>query len=433
MSLTLVFVVLAFLYLLLIAKAGKTYAILYLFIFIYFLQYIFSPYLSYTFYKVLGDQMPISQEEYFNYTVPALIFLFSGILLFKRDVDISRALKRINPTEATSYGFMLIVISYSLDFISYLGLSYFNSVISFTSYFKFLGAFCLLFGNSRLRYPIIGVIYLLLAVSVLRAGVFINFFIWSLFLFFFITLKFNIPFSLRASFIVLSLPVLFMIQGVKHEYRQITWKGKQEGGVELLTDLAQKRKLDDANLDYSKTSGVVRTVGRLNQGWHVGLTLRHVPGKEPFANGKEMMNDVVASLLPRIVFSGKKEVNSQEKFNKYTGHLLTGKTSMSIGLLGDFYINYGWGGSFVMLFVFGALIALFLNFFVRRYILPNPINVIWIPFILSYLIRANNDFYIFFNCMIKGFVIFLAVDYYRYKILRPRPVRRRVAPRPVTT
>ena len=71
---------------------------------------------------------------------------------------------------------------------------------------------------------------------------------------------------------------------------------------------------------------------------------------------------------------------------------------------------------FIGLFIFGAIMAKLLQFFIRRYVLPDPINVIWIPFILNYLIRANNDFYIFFNGMIKGFIIFLIVNYLRQQL-----------------
>ena len=90
---------------------------------------------------------------------------------------------------------------------------------------------------------------------------------------------------------------------------------------------------------------------------------------------------------------------------------------MSIGILGDFYINFGWWGSVFMLFVFGAVIAKLLHFFIKYYVFNDPINIIWVPFLLSYLIRANNDFYIFFNCLLKGFLIFLVVNFIRHRIL----------------
>ena len=46
-------------YFLLVWKAGKIYPILYLFLFIYFLQYLFSSYLIYNEYPALAAWMPI--------------------------------------------------------------------------------------------------------------------------------------------------------------------------------------------------------------------------------------------------------------------------------------------------------------------------------------------------------------------------------------
>ena len=124
-----------------------------------------------------------------------------------------------------------------------------------------------------------------------------------------------------------------------------------------------------------------------------------------------MLSDITSSILPRVIFSDKKIVGSQEKFRKYTGHRLWGSTSMTIGVLGDFYINFGWEGSFIALFIFGLFLGFAMKFFMKKYVLPNPLNIVWIPFMLSYLVRANNDFYMVFNSLVKGFLIFLFLNY----------------------
>jgi len=419
----LVFGITIFLYLMLMWKAGKTFPILYLFLFVYFVQYIFSTYLIYNEYKVLSIQMPIKQSQYFAYVVPALLCLAAGVFLFSKNIDLKQYMKRIEASQAARLGYLLLFISVFFDAVKMVGIDSFDSVISFTNYLKYLAAFCFLFTRSAVNYILIALIYAQLGVIVLRSGVFISFFIWATFLFFFITLKYSIPFVFRSLFFIAFIPILVVIQGVKREYRQQVWNEESEGGIGLLSDLAAEQNTNQDE-PLSESTGVIRTVGRLSQGWHLGLTLKHVPLKQPIANGEEILIDVMSSIAPRIIFSEKRSVNSKDKFNKYTGHKLVGNTSMSIGVLGDFYINFGRVGSFIMLFVFGALIAKLLHFFVVRYVLPDPINIIWIPFLLSYLIRANNDFYIFFNCLVKGFLIFLAVNYIRYHVLgarKPRP------------
>lgn len=422
MSYTLVFFLFIALYLLVVWKAGKTYPILYLFIFTYFLQYIFATFLTYNEYRVLSIQMALKQGPYFEYTVPALCFLFSGVLLFNRDFNIREMVRTISPREANKYGYLLVFVSYFFDLIELVGWASITSVTSFTGFLKYLGAFCFLFSDRKLNYILVALIFGQLAVSVLQTGVFMSFFIWATYLFFFISLKFRLSFLLRVSFIVIAMPVLVIIQGVKNEYREATWDEGREGGLDLLTQLAQNNVARNDNESFSSSNGVISTVGRLSQGWHLGMTLKHVPKKEPFADGGEMFSDILSSILPRLIFPEKKVVHSQEKFYQYTGHKLYGGTSMTIGILGDFYVNFGWWGSMIGLFVFGVVLAKLLQFFIRSYVVQDPINVIWIPFMFSYLVRADNDFYTFFNCLIKGFLIFLVVHYIRRKLwLTPSP------------
>ncbi|MEX1239404.1 MAG: hypothetical protein WEB30_06790, partial [Cyclobacteriaceae bacterium] len=354
MSATLMVWVFIALYLLLIWKSGKTFPLVYLFAFTYFLQYVFAPYFVYNQYDVLSYQMPIRQEQYFDYAIPALLSLFLGIFLFMKDFPIREHLRRINRRQATELGYLLVGISLGFDLIGFVGITALSSIGSFTTYLKYLGAFCFLFAPSRFHYLLIGLIYLQLGLKVVEAGVFISFFIWATFLFFFIVLSFRLPFLIRMSAIVIAVPATIMVQSVKNEYREMTWEGPHEGGVELFSELAEKNQEEGP---YTESRGFISTIGRLSQGWHLGLALKHVPKREPFADGQEMLNDIISSILPRVIFANKKEVNSQEKFYQYTGHKLRGSTSMSIGILGDFYINFGRNGAFMMLFAFGAVIA----------------------------------------------------------------------------
>ena len=407
------------LYLLLMWKAGKTFPVLHLFIFLYFIQYIFSTYLVYNQYKILSYQMPITQSYYFGYIIPAFVALFSGTFLFAKDINLRDLMKKINPQEASRLGYLLLFISLFFDLLPYVGIDIFSSITSFTTYLKYLAAFCFLFTRSTINYLFIAIIYAQLGIIVLRSAVFVSFFIWAMFLFFFVSLRYTISYLVRSLVLLAFIPVVIAIQGVKTEYRQKAWKDESKGGVGLWSELSQKQQAKEDG-SFVESLGVVRTVGRLTQGWHLGMTLKHVPKKEPYADGSEMGIDIVSSVIPRAFFEDKKVVNSQDKFFKYTGHRLRGTTSMSIGIPGDFYINFGWWGSIIGLFIFGALIAKLLNLFVKHFVLPDPINIIWVPFIFSYLIRANNDFYIFLNCLVKGYVIFLAVNFIRYHLLGAR-------------
>ncbi len=406
---------LAFLYILLIWKSGKIYPILYLFLFTFFLQYIFSTYFVYNEYKELRVQMPIKQDVLFAYAVPALSALFLGVFIFNKDIDVRELLKKIDQKKAVRLGYLLLIVSYTLDATKFLGVSALASLLSFTSYLKYLGVFCFLFSNSVRLYLLSALVYLQLMVIVLRTSVFIDFITWGTFLVFFISLKFQLSFFIRSLLFLGAIPIIILIQSVKDEYRKTTWATQSEGSVELFSELAQKKGKENLEGPFEKSEGVVRTIARLSQGWHLGLVLRKVPKREPFANGDEMISDIISSILPRFLFPQKKVVHTKEKFLKYTGHKLNRNTAMTIGILGDFYINFGRTGSFIMLFFFGAFIAVMVRYFLTKFVLSDPINIIWLPYFLSYIIRADNDFYIFFNSAIKGFIIFLIINYVRYQ------------------
>ena len=412
-----------FFYLLLMWKAGKTYPVLYLFFFTFFLQYIFSTHIIYSEFAQLRKEMPIGQDQLFEYAIPALLALFAGVFFFNKDLNVADLFKLVDSRRAVRLGYLLLLISYSLDFLRDAGVGWISSITSFTTYIKYAAVFCFLFQTSWRHYLVIVFVYLQLAVTVLRGGVFIDFLVWSTFLFFFVCLKFRIPFWLRLGFIFIAAPVLILIQNTKSDYRQETWKKNKEGGISLFSEIAGKKSERDEDLPFSKSEGVMRTVARLNQGWHLGLTLRQVPRKQAFANGAEMASDVVSAVIPRLVFPEKKSVHTNEKFRKYTGHKLPKNTSMTIGILGDFYVNFGRWSSLIALFIFGAVIARLLYFFQVRYVLPDPVNIIWVPFLLNFLIRADNDFYIMFNCILKGFVIFLFVRFLERRIWPQQQVR----------
>jgi hypothetical protein len=415
---TIIFLLFFTFYFLFIWKAGKAFPLLYLMLFIYFVQYIFSVYLIYNAYPVLGKQMTIGQDRLFEYEIPALLFLFSGVFLFNKDINIAPYVKKIDPRQAAQLGHLLLFISFFFELLSAMGFPGISSLLSFTYFLRYIGVMCYLFSPSLLSYVLIVIVYLTLVSDTLRGGVFLNLLMWSSYLFFVAAFKFNLSFSSRSAFILLAVPLLVTIQSVKGKYRKATWSGKRETGVQLFKELANESAADDS--PFQNSDGVISTVGRLNQGWHLGMVLKRVPQKEPFSNGEDFLSDLEGILLPRIFFPEKKATGSQGKFEKFTGHKLIGRTSMTIGVLGDFYVNFGRWGSFVGLFIFGSLTAVIFRKFIERYVLNDPINIIWLPFVFSFFIRAGNDFYMVANSTFKGFLIFLFIDFVR-KQLWPVP------------
>ena len=281
---------------------------------------------------------------------------------------------------------------------------------------------CYVFALTPLNLFIMFLIFLNLLRDALAGGIFVDFFMWCTLFFLLFAFRFQFSVVRRSFFLILAVPVLILIQSIKQEYRYYTNSGKKEQGLGTLTELVLKKQ-EKENSPFAESSGVVNTVARLNQGWHVAKVMKHVPSKVPFSNGSDLLSDLKGVILPRILFPEKKIAGDHSKFEHFTGHILHNNTSMTVGVLGDFYLNFGYTGALVGLFITGALLARALYWFTKKYVVTQPLNIIWIPVLFGFWIRANNDFYAVINSLFKGFLIFLFVRFL-YKILWPEPVPR---------
>ncbi|WHZ08892.1 MAG: hypothetical protein OJF59_002646 [Cytophagales bacterium] len=421
MTLSVVFIVFVLLYLLLMRQANKFIPIIYLALFTYYIQYIFSVYLIYNEYPMLERQMPLRQEVLFGYLIPAVAALFGGALLFKKDIDLSQRVKDITPQAATRLGHLLLIISLSVD-VGTIFIPSLESVSSFTNNLKYGAFMCYTFSLTPLNIVLMFLIFSNLLRDALIGGIFIDFFMWCTMFFMMFSYRFQFSDFRRYLFILIAFPVLILIQSIKQEYRYCTYKGKKESGLGTLTELAIKKQ-EQEDSPFTESSGVINTVARLNQGWHVAKVMKHVPSKVPFSNGEDFLSDLKGVILPRVLFPEKKIAGDHSKFEHFTGHILHNNTSMTVGVLGDYYLNFGYTGALVGLFIFGAVASRAVYWFTKKYVVSHPINIIWIPVLFGYMVRANNDFYTVINSMFKGFLIFLFVQFL-LKAVWPEPAAR---------
>ncbi|WP_298780290.1 hypothetical protein [uncultured Polaribacter sp.] len=206
-----------------------------------------------------------------------------------------------------------------------------------------------------------------------------------------------------------------MFQGIKNDYRQDTWQSSVDQSfmtkVNLLSNLFNYNSfvsLFDTN--FFQNDSILGMMSRLNQGWQTSMVMKHVPDNVDFAYGMEFVSDIEAVIVPRFLSPNKRKVNDYERFNYYTGYGLRKGTSMSVGIFGDFYLNFGYFGSFFALFIFGNLVSRLLLFFYKKFILRNHIYLIWIPYFFSYLIRPGNEFFMVLNHLVKALIIFYIIN-----------------------
>jgi hypothetical protein len=98
---------------------------------------------------------------------------------------------------------------------------------------------------------------------------------------------------------------------------------------------------------------------RLNQNELVGTAVDYLDsGREDFANGETLWQAAIA-MVPRIVWSSKPTVaGSMDLVSRYTGLEFAEGTSVGVGQVLEFYINFGTNGVVLGALGFGVLLAI---------------------------------------------------------------------------
>lgn len=409
----------------LINQTGKAFPIFELVVVLYLLQYCIAPLLEY---KISPqNSMSLGMEEYLGFATFSCIAFILGLYSVKN--KFKKIQINISSEFASSLGRWFIVISLFASLLNVFFLYSFKAILTFFIILKFTGIYCLIYSDKKLDKIIIIVLFIQLIANAILESQLINFIVFLIFFAMFYNIKYTM--TTKSKLVIVSLVLLFLTvyQGVKSEYRDLTWtKGKSwqsnltsEEKLAILSNLITFDsffKAFETKLENNET--LIKTVHRLNQGWQTSKVLKHVPKHVDFENGKALMIDIFSSVMPRFLLPNKRVVNDHKRFNYYTGYTLNNQTSMSIGVIGDFYINFGFYGTIISMFVFGHCVARFIFWFYKKYIIYNPFNIIWLPFFLSYFIRPGNEFYMVLNHIIKSFIVFLIVRRFLYVYLNKK-------------
>jgi hypothetical protein len=106
-------------------------------------------------------------------------------------------------------------------------------------------------------------------------------------------------------------------------------------------------------------------------------TMAYVPAAKPHENGARTMEAVTHVLTPRILFPDKPALPHDTIVTmRYTGLTFSNEslTSVSIGWVGDFFIDFGWSGTVLASFILGLVIGSikrFLTLFAGAPLLAN--------------------------------------------------------------
>jgi hypothetical protein len=417
----------------LIRNIGKSFPIFDLVIVLYLLQYGIAPLLEYNIYP--QNSMSIDKDEYISFAtfscVAFILGLFSVKNKFKKlEINISSKL-----ASNLGRGFLIIGLFGNLAtfFLPYS----FKAIFTFFVILKSSGIFCLIYSDKKIDKAIIIIIFLQTAITAILGAALINFIVFSMFFLMFYSLRYKITLKSKISIIVIALVFLSVFQSLKSQYRLLTWEeGKSwqsklewQSKLAILIDVITLDSFISVfDTDIGNNKSFIQTVHRLNQGWQTSMVVNHIPKHVNFENGNALIDDIISSVMPRFLMPNKRVVNDYKRFNYYTGHTLNDQTSMSIGVIGDFYINFGFYGTIISMFVFGYFIARLTLWFYKKYIIYNPIDLVWLPFLFSYLIRPGNELYMVINHLIKAFIVFFIIRRFLYPNIKKKRLTGKITP-----
>ena len=406
-------------------------------IFVLFLQMVILPMIVYrSYHNEIGYEMVVKETAYFAVVMPLIISFIIGLFIPVTTKKINlfdrflMSQDKISQALQIRYGknfVMTGVVAYLMIFLLPNSLFFFMSVIS---YFRFIGVFYLLLSNYKYKYLItIGIFgeFLFKAVS---EGMFYDLIVWGGFLMAVLLVNFRISFLSRTILFSASLFLIFVLQSVKQDYREVIWSDNYQSSNEMniLYDKV-KSKIGEENIIQNETN-VERFIQRLNTGHITAMVIEHTPFRQPFSDGQDLMEDIKASLMPRFLFPNKKTVGGEmnrAKFERYTGKSLRKGTIMRIGVLADSYINFGLIGGSVLLFIFGYLLNILLVW-LKNKSSKYPLIVCWLPLIFMYIVRMS-DYIVLINSVLKilAVLVFIMIFYKNWLMCR------RIDKRPIVT
>lgn len=401
----------------LVKNMGKSFPLFELTALLYVLQYGIAPMLEYKYGELGSMSVPI--DQYLPFATFASLSFIAGLFVFKPKLKLK--LLQVDPEMASALGRIFFVIGFISSFAMLILPESLRSIVTFFIILKWPGVFSLIFSEKKIDKLFVIIVFLEIAVSSILNALLVEFIVFSIFILMYISLRYNISTKIKITVALSGMLFLTVYQGIKAEYRRVVWEEEIsfEEKIGLLSELITFSSIQETfNEDIDHNDSVLQTIHRLNQGWQTSMVMDQVPKNVPFENGAALMEDVVSSIVPRFLYPDKRVVNDYQRFNYYTGYSLNSSTSMSIGVIGDVYINFGFYGSIVALFLLGMFFSRISLWFYNSYISNNMLNLIWLPFLFSYLIRPGNEFYMVLNHMIKALIVFFIVRGFLYRYLQ---------------
>lgn len=179
--------------------------------------------------------------------------------------------------------------------------------------------------------------------------------------------------SLNAKIVMLGVPGaafilgcgLLWTGGLKMAWRDVTWaSGASQSPIEILAQFSSV--LGKAVANFELGHAIDELVQRLASGsMYFSYVLRNVPEITPFESGALLYRAIVNATVPRFLFPEKTNLGGDSWLvRKYTGLNVSGDesgTSVGLGYMPEFFIDYGVLGILILSFAYAFLLIVLMR------------------------------------------------------------------------
>jgi hypothetical protein len=207
---------------------------------------------------------------------------------------------------------------------------------------------------------------------------------------------------------------------VKSDFRMFLSGGERAQKIVVSNEEALYKMIELlGNYDMERNSEAVKAlVDRVSYIDYFSASMAYIPAVQPYENGQVWYDAVMHILQPRIFFPNKPSIDDSQHLMKYTGIFVADAsmgTSISLGFMGDSYVDFG--GMFMILpvFLLGLLIG-----WIYKNILQETRSPVWAYVLVIPLYEMTYNLGVSAKKMVGILVMFFLVVLLFRKFVIPR-------------
>jgi hypothetical protein len=370
-------------------------------LFLYAINYLFSPAITYQFDQaLLTYPMKVGAADYYALAITGFLCFYFGMHLFKTRIFTPR-MDKIKRDARNNESLLInfVIIGTVLRLFS----SIFPGEIAFFIYLissiRFVGAFSLFSANPQRHWKWVAGLLLLELYFGAIAAMYHDAVMWVLFFALYYVYYSKPSLSFRLVGVSACVVFILFIQGLKGAYRsKVAQTGTSDFGLVLETS-------SDIYSEIGSEDNILGSLNRGNQAWIFASVKDRMDRVGDFQGLHILGIYMESALLPRILAPDKLMSGDKKIFNSFSGHQISGNTSMGLGVFADGYIAYGYWG--VLFFTFGLGLLFNLTFkIIESWAKLSEFYVIMVLPILNYAARPDCELQTIINHLVKGLFVF---------------------------